>query len=409
MTTAIPDSPIKKIFNSFLSEEVLIPGLLNFARDWSWAFLSYDLLNLRLTQTDDADFDANGQWFSQQCYSTLTMLAALLSMAIFYKLKKPKDKEGGIKSFPWAEGFIYVIAASVSIYGWDRLQVAGINAAKNKGLSDNNAGYAAAALTGLEGFIQYATIVLFRTLTLSKYYTALTENPQKYGKQLLKGMGCSLTFVTLPGASWQVMFMLGTTNQWGVIPTSFAVALTVAFFNYVSVEMSIAFLKWISTSGTKNNAVNDLSDTQITISTLENNTEDFSAIPVVTDTPEHDAIAINETTDPTVEATDVTPLLKPKGWKLIKKHVVEKKDIYGRLLASKSEEIDYMPSAAKESTEIAPLGKMLSGITKALSAKKLSTRTGELAREDLQAPIVDSIDPAFGELVTEESGAFTPR
>ncbi|MCX7125060.1 MAG: hypothetical protein NTU49_04775, partial [Gammaproteobacteria bacterium] len=75
------DSTTKSILSSVLSEAVLLPGILNLTRDWTWAFLSYDLLNMRLTQTDDADFDAQGQWLSQQCYSSLAMLFSLAAMA----------------------------------------------------------------------------------------------------------------------------------------------------------------------------------------------------------------------------------------------------------------------------------------------------------------------------------------
>ncbi|MCX7121031.1 MAG: hypothetical protein NTZ67_04565 [Gammaproteobacteria bacterium] len=287
------NSYTEKILSNILSENTLIPGILNFVRDGAWAFISYDLLNARLHQSNDSGFDAQSQWFSQQLYSTIAMFLSLVAMAAFYKIKKPLDKAGHVKNFPWAHGFIYLIAAATAIYGWDRMQVLGITTGKNKlTLSDNNAGYFAALFTGLEGFMQYFTIVLLRTLTLSGHYTAAKKDPIKFSKQFLAGMGCSLTFVLLPGANWQVVFMLSETNNWGAVPSSVAVASTVAFFNYVSVKMSIAFLSCHKETGAEEDKMSDTASNCSNASLVQIQAERTDHLPEeasTEDTPLEDA------------------------------------------------------------------------------------------------------------------------
>lgn len=236
----------QKIFAEIFSAAVLIPGLLNFVRDWIWTFFSYDLLNDRLHPTKDATFDAKGQWFSQQLYSTLAMFIALLAMVAFYKIKKPQNEDGELKKFPKAHGVIYLISAAVAVYGWDRMQVVGINVGqKQLKLSANDAAYFAALFTGLEGFMQFFVIVALRTLTLDEYYTPFKQDPKKFLKQFLAGMFCSLTFVACPGANWQIFFALGVLKNWGAILTSCAVASTVAFWNYTSVKISSLALNYL--------------------------------------------------------------------------------------------------------------------------------------------------------------------
>lgn len=243
-TSSTPDTHFwKTIREEFSDPHVHLPALLNLIRDFLWTYLSYNLLNDQLTKTDDTNFDAQGQWLGQQLYSTLAMLGTLIGTWGFYKLRKLKDEEGNAREFLWDHGLIYVMAAAVAIYTWDRAQVLAIQAFKNKGYTDETAGYLAAFATGTEGCVQFSSIVLLRTLCIKDYRDFFLENPKKFATLFMPRLFCSLTLVAAPGASWQLVYNAGTLYAWGAFLTSMAVALTVAFFNYTSVKLSITLLK----------------------------------------------------------------------------------------------------------------------------------------------------------------------
>jgi hypothetical protein len=233
---------ITQLKKEFSNPHVHLAALLNFSRDAVWTATSYLLLNKALETTEDSGFDSDSQWFGQQLFASLTMFGTLLSIWGFYACKKPKEDDGSDKKFLWDHGMIYWAAAAVAIYCWDKAQIYGIQFFKNRGYSDESAGYLASLATGTEGCVQFSAITLLRTLFLAEYRDFALENPGMFIKLLLPRLLCSLTLVASPGASWQLVYNAGVIHQWGALLTTLAVASTVAFFNYASVKASIALL-----------------------------------------------------------------------------------------------------------------------------------------------------------------------
>ena len=295
-------SYVKKILSDIFSEDVLIPGLLNFVRDFVWTFVSYDLLNARLQQTEDSTFDAKGQWFSQQLYSTIAMFFTLIAMEIFYRIKKPSDANNETKEFPFILATIYLLAASIAIYVWDRAQVLGINVAQNKlKLSENNSSLFASLFTGIEGFSQYFVVALLRIVN-EGHFVDMQEDPRYYLRELMPRVGCSLTFGWLPGWSWQFVYALCSNNNNGAVPTSFAVAFTVAFFNYMSVKLSLLFL---NRSVATENSVDDAISIVVSEDNAEINNQPAQSPEITNETmifsekkPEEEEQAVPETISP---------------------------------------------------------------------------------------------------------------
>lgn len=372
--------------HDFVTAAVLIPGSINWVRDWVWTFFSYDLLSTRLKPTQDANFDSTSQWAGQQLYSTLAMFFALVCMDIFYRIKKPKNQQGEIQSFPWADGWIYLAGAAVAIYGWDRMQVVGIKVGQdNLKLSPTQAAYFAALFTGLEGCMQYVTIVGLRTFTMSKYYSAYKENRQLFLKQFFAGLFCSLTFVLSPGACWQTVFTTGVLKNWGAIATSFAVATGVAFFNYTSVKASILFLSYLHRA-----CINrvDIPDAISVRSEIDSDSDDEAATLI------HVVDELNATQAPLPDIHLTTEKLNLRD-DVIDVHSEDgsSKSTSNDQQNKKALPVDYMPASADNPTEQSPLtragssalhlGKKLSGSAVGFS-KNISGKWSNL-REKISA------------------------
>src|SRR3990167_8463710 len=373
-TTAQTEKSKDNIFSSTISEmfseAVLIPGLLNFTRDFVWAYFSVECLNLKLRSTDDAGFDQDGQWISQQVYSTLAMFLTLLLMAIFYKIKKPIDEDGMLKKFPWSDGFIYFIAASIATYGWDRMQVIGIKIGqRNLNLSIDSANYFAALLTGTEGFIQYSIIVFLRTFFKAEYYTAMRKDFKKFIKQFFAGMLCSLTLVAPPGANWQIVLTVGMIKKWNAFLTSLAVASTVAFWNYTSVKMSIILLTSIYNYINKNNV-------RLILNEPDDNSRPNSAhsafdiaIPI---------IAQNTTIEAALQSTDLNaiPRVESSGSDLSDTEKNAAKKIPTRRNSLKIA-VDYMPTPTEDGKTVET---PLTGLARKASSVVAASKWGSLRR-----------------------------
>jgi len=203
--------------------------IINFMRDFMWAFLSAVGVDAAFRTTPTIDFSSMGvfhsepfaqQLLSQQVWGTLAMIAGVLVV-------KAVCKARGVAGVDMKELLTYVLAAALAIALWNCGFALGTYIGSAAGVSPMVAGLILAPLfTGVfEGTVQHLVRYVVKLVRDPKALEELKEKPMAAVKELFLNM----TIGAIPGAMWQIIFFAAIAlAPWQV---ALLVALSVAICN----------------------------------------------------------------------------------------------------------------------------------------------------------------------------------